>query len=160
MATQKLVPSATDQTTGWTATNGDTTHYTEIDEGVAAQTDTDYISTTTLDAVDRLQLTDTVANTDTVSAVAVTVRGSLTDTANNAVIEVKLFYTAGGETQVGTTKYISGTDVAGDPWFGDYAGTIGDTTGTDITFDTSGTPLTKAQADSLELHFKFLAVKP
>ena len=158
MATQKLVPVATDQTTGWTATNGDTTHYTEIDEGVAAQTDTDYISTTTLDAVDRLQLSDTAANTDTVSAVAVTVRGSLTDSANNAVIEVKLFYTAGGETQVGTTKYISGTDVAGDPWFGDYAGTIGDTTGTDINF--TGLSLTKAQADSLELHFKFLAVKP
>ena len=145
MATTNLTLVSPDITTGWTATGGDTTHYTEIDEGTAAPSDADYTFTTTINATDEFTLLDTPANTSEVTQIDVNIRGYIDDGSSTARFEVSLWHT-GGASQVGANKYLTGTELGG---YGTTPTTASALSWTTLT-------LTKTQADSLQLRVKFL----
>lgn len=146
MPTAVMLPDA-DITTNWTKTGAGADHHDVVDEDISVSyDDNDYVSTTTLTNDERFGFQATPANTNTVTYIALHVRAGITDNTNAAYIRITLYHST--STQIGSTQDIT---------CGPAADVPNDGTITTVTknWDLSGSPLTKAQADSLEAKFVF-----
>lgn len=140
MPTTNVKPTA-DVTTQWTPTPGGA-HWSTIDELASAPNDTDYIETTTLDAVDEFQLGDVPANTDQVTSITLNIRARITDSNGLAYLRCELFHSSGTPV-TGNPKDVSIADLGGSGVYGVASKTWG------------GLTLSKAQANSLQLRTTF-----
>ena len=144
MADITILPTA-DITTEWDTTGGN--HWGELDYDISltpAGMDDGYIDTTVIDEEDEIEFADSPANLSECTALTVTVRGSVTDIASSALVEVAITHT-GGTVHLGSSPY----DVDGN----DFA-TYGNI-GTHVIPQITGLTLTKTQIDSLRVGMTF-----
>jgi hypothetical protein len=141
VAIYTLYPDGDGAIVEWDST--DTTHYTEIDEGVVGADDGDYIHTGTANDRDVIDFEDPgVAG---VSYLELTVRAQLNDDAGTGRLRVDLAH-SGGTPITGSPQYITAADLGGYGVLGSKA----------LNW-TPSTPLTAFQAASLQVRFTLLA---
>ena len=145
MADTNVHPDSTG-TNQWTIYPSGTAHGA-VDEGTSAgghtPDDGDYIYAQTANYSVTLGWGDTPSDANLITSIALHVRAKIDDGNGTGQIEVKAYHST--STQIGSTLYVTGSDLGG-------YGVIGECTKT-----WSGLSLTKTQADSLTITFKLLA---
>ena len=118
-----------------------------IDEGTVlgghTPNDADYIYSNTAGHDITLTWGDSPADTNLVTQIVLNVRAKIDDGNGTGRLQVKLFHST--STQIGSTKYITGTNLGGYGTLGEYA----------LTW--SSLTLTKTQVDSLTVEIVLLA---